>query len=191
VSVLEPLGAVRPDYRHVEKHIRASESLMLDDALLKWYDIAPPDARVPGDVRTLARRNLRAAARSGAIALAPDLGFVILHRCGEDFYFLRVCTWRNDNELWVTVWAKDGDREPEFHPLGGRGDAPPDLLHLGARRGLPRAAGVDPLPLLRPRRGGEARVPAGQLRGSNLTCRPTDPPENLFPTVYRGAPPSI
>jgi hypothetical protein len=116
VSVLEPLGAVRPDYRHVEKHIRASESLMLDDALLKWYDIAPPDARVPGDVRTLARRNLRAAARSGAIALAPDLGFVILHRCGEDFYFLLVCTWRNDNELWVTVWAKDGDREPEFHP---------------------------------------------------------------------------
>ena len=34
-----------------------------------------------------------------------ELGFVVLHRCGESFYFLLVCTWRNENELWETVWA--------------------------------------------------------------------------------------
>jgi hypothetical protein len=116
VSVLEPLGGIRPDYRHREKHVRASESLMLDEALLKWYDVAPPDAPVPGEVRMLARRNLRAAVRTEAIDLARDLGFVVLHRCGESFYFLLVCTWRNDNELWVTAWAKDGDGDPEFRP---------------------------------------------------------------------------
>jgi hypothetical protein len=134
VSVLEPLGAVRPDYRHFEKHVRASESLMLDDAFLKWYDVAPPDAPVPGDVRTLARRNLRAAARSGAIDLARDLGFVVLHRCGESFYFLLVCTWRNDNELWETVWAKDGDRQPEFRPWDVEGTHRPTFCvwELGA-----------------------------------------------------------
>lgn len=120
MSVLEPLGAVTPDYRHVEKQVRAAESLMLDDAFLKWYDVAPAQALVPGNVRTLARRNLRVAARSGALDLARDLGFVVLHRCGEGFYFLLVCTWRNDNELWVTVWAKDSDGEPEFRPRSHR-----------------------------------------------------------------------
>ena len=109
MSVLEPLGAVQPDYDHVSKLVRPAESLMLDDALLKWYDVAPADARVSSGVRALARRSLRAGARSGTLELSGDLGFVVLHRCGESFYFLLVSTWRNDNELWETVWAKDGE----------------------------------------------------------------------------------
>ncbi|MBK1897652.1 hypothetical protein [Chryseobacterium paridis] len=32
-----------------------------------------------------------------------DLGFVILHRCGEN-YLLLVCTWRSENELWESVY---------------------------------------------------------------------------------------
>lgn len=32
-----------------------------------------------------------------------DLGFVIMHRCGEN-YLLLVCTWRNENELWESVY---------------------------------------------------------------------------------------
>lgn len=39
----------------------------------------------------------------GALSLSGDLGFAILHRCGESFYFLLVSTWGNDNELWETV----------------------------------------------------------------------------------------
>ena len=31
---------------------------------------------------------------SGAMHLARDLGFVVVHRCGEGFYFLLVCIWR-------------------------------------------------------------------------------------------------
>jgi hypothetical protein len=42
------------------------------------------------------------------------LGFVILHRCEQDFYFLIVCTWRNSNELWQTVHYKDGDAMQNF-----------------------------------------------------------------------------
>jgi hypothetical protein len=41
---------------------------------------------------------------------------VILHRCGQSFYFLLISTWRNDNELWETVWAKHGDADPAFRP---------------------------------------------------------------------------
>ena len=54
--------------------------------------------------------------RLGELRLGEALGFVILHRCGAGFHFLLVSTWQNDNELWETVWAKDGDDDPEFHP---------------------------------------------------------------------------
>jgi hypothetical protein len=103
-------------YVHVEKLVRPEPSLMLGDAVLKWYDIAPDDEPVPLAVRALARRNLRDGSKAGALGLADELGFVILHRCGASFYFLLVCTWRNDNELWETVWAKDGDGDATFRP---------------------------------------------------------------------------
>ena len=41
---------------------------------------------------------------------------MILHRCGESFYFQIVSTWRNDNELWESVWAKDGEEAAAFTP---------------------------------------------------------------------------
>ena len=68
------------------------------------------------EIRELARGGLRAAARVGTLELSGELGFAILHRCGESFYFLLVSTWRNENELWETVWAKDGDDEAAFAP---------------------------------------------------------------------------
>ncbi len=116
MSVLERIGVVRPDYEHISKRVTAAPSIALADAVLKWYDIAPADAPVPSEIRALARSGLEQASRTGALGLAEDLGFVILHRCGESFYFLLVATWRNDNELWETVWAKNGDADPAFAP---------------------------------------------------------------------------
>lgn len=115
MSVVEEIG-VRPDYRHTSKLVRPEARLTLGEVLLKWYDIAPEEAPVPLAVRALARRNLRDGAKSGKLALTGELGFVILHRCGESFYFLIACSWRNDNELWQTVWAKDGDDAISFRP---------------------------------------------------------------------------
>jgi hypothetical protein len=116
VSVLERVGVIASGYEHVSKHVTPGPSIAIADGVLKWYDIAPPDARVPDDVRALAELAVRDGGRSGALSLAGDLGFVILHRCGESFYFLLVSTWRNQNELWETVWAKDGDDDAPFHP---------------------------------------------------------------------------
>ncbi len=108
MSALEEIG-VGPAYLHTSKLVRPEARLTMGEVLLKWYDIAPADAPVPLAVRALARRNLRDGAKSGELALSGELGFVILHRCGESFHFLLACTWRNDNELWETVWAKEGD----------------------------------------------------------------------------------
>ncbi len=115
-GAIDRFGEVRPEYRHISKLISPAPSLTLYDAVLKWYDIAPPDAAVPDEIRELARAALEAADGSGELGLSRDLGFVILHRCGESFYFLIVSTWRNDNELWETVWAKDGEDDDAFSP---------------------------------------------------------------------------
>jgi hypothetical protein len=116
VSVLERIGTIASDYEHVSKHVSPGPSIVVADAILKWYDVAPADAPVEDDVRALAEVSLRQAARSGDLSLAGELGFVILHRCGESFYFLLISTWRNENELWETVWAKNGDADPTFRP---------------------------------------------------------------------------
>src|SRR3546814_4391337 len=49
--------------------------------------------------------------------------FVILHRCGADFYFLLVSVWRGSNELWEAVWYQHGDM-PAFAPFDSA--YPPD-----------------------------------------------------------------
>ena len=144
----------RTDYRHISKLVRPAPAITLDDAVLKWYDIAPADEPVPCEVQVLARGNLRAAAESGSLDLADELGFVILHRCGESFYFLIVATWRNDNEVWETVWAKNGESEFSFRPWTLEGTPRPTFCvwELGAAG---RATGVEPLP--RSPRGAAAR----------------------------------
>ena len=98
--------SVAPEYLHVTKHIRPGPTVNVDGAELKWYEISTAEEPVPRYVRDLAREALG----SGEFDLrGDDVGFLILHRCGESFYFLLVSTWRNDNELWETVWARSDD----------------------------------------------------------------------------------
>jgi hypothetical protein len=115
-SALEYRGRVGADYVHSPKVVRPGTILVLDDAVLKWYEIAPAGTPVPLRVRELAYDALCRGSRSGELELEGDLGFAILHRCGDSFYFLLVSTWRNDNELWETVWVKDGAEAPTFLP---------------------------------------------------------------------------
>lgn len=98
----EMLG-VAPGYRHVPKHVTTGDPLERPGALLKWYDVHPVDRPVPQEISTLARR----AFDDGGLSVT-GLGFVVLHRCGDSFYFLIAGTWRNENELWQSVWYKDG-----------------------------------------------------------------------------------
>ena len=108
MSALEHVG-VGPGYVHHPKLARPGPSVLLGATVLKWYDVAPEDEPVRLAVRALARRALQDGVHSGEIPIEGDTGFVILHRCGESFHFLLVSTWRNDNELWETVWARTDD----------------------------------------------------------------------------------
>jgi len=121
-------------YEHHAKVARPQSSLTLRSTVLKWYEIAPEEAPVPLVIRALARRNLRDASKCGDLRLGGEFGFVILHRCGGDFYFLLVSTWQNENELWETVWAKDGDESFAFRPWPVEGTHRPTFCvwELGA-----------------------------------------------------------
>ena len=112
MSPLDTDGAVRPAYEHVSKVIQPGPAVSVSGGLLKWYEIWTAAKPVAVEVSALAREALPVAAPS----LSGELGFAILHRCGEGFYFLLVSTWRNENELWETVWAKPGEHEAAFLP---------------------------------------------------------------------------
>lgn len=105
---LATLGNVPADYRHSAKHVRPSPAIALPGGYLKWYDVHRAEVEIPYQVREQARDFLRTEATAGRLNLRDELGFVILHRCGESFYYLLVCTWRNHNEMWQTGYARDG-----------------------------------------------------------------------------------
>jgi len=115
-SILETSSGVDPEYRHAPKRVTPGEPLEPAGCILKWYALHPEDRPVPDDVTRLARTRLMTTPLE-----ARGLGFVILHRCGKDFYFLIVCTWRGSNEIWETVFYKDGDAMPDFAPFPREG----------------------------------------------------------------------
>jgi hypothetical protein len=116
-----PEASVAPSYVHRVKLCTPGEEIKVGGARLKWYDIGRADERVEPHVRGMARTFVE------QLDVPGDLGFVMLHRCGgEGFYFLLVQTWRNENELWESVYAKQSADEPGFSAFALPG------LHRGA-----------------------------------------------------------
>lgn len=117
---------VAPGYRHVDKFIEPDDNLETKGTNFKWHNLALADKPVPAGVRGLARDFIGRESAAGKLETLGDLGFVILHRCGEEFYFLIVNSWRNENELWETVYAKKSDAEADFEEFT------PAIPHRGA-----------------------------------------------------------
>lgn len=67
----------------------------------KWYDLANDPSEVSQQDIDNAQLCIENAEEN--FKNIDDLGFVIMHRCGEN-YLLLVCTWRSENELWESVY---------------------------------------------------------------------------------------
>ena len=67
----------------------------------KWYDLADDPAEISQQDIDNAKKCIDNAEEN--FKNMDDLGFVIMHRCGEN-YLLLVCTWRSENELWESVY---------------------------------------------------------------------------------------
>jgi len=120
--LVERNSGVDPAYRHGPKHVSAGLPLETPGATFKWYDLYREDAPIPEAIVALARTCIMSTELE-----VPGLGFVILHRCGSEFYFLIACTWRNENELWSTVFYRDGERMPEFESWPREGNHKPSF----------------------------------------------------------------
>ena len=115
-----PPPSVQVDYVHSDKLVTPKAGIMLGPRRLKWYDIGRADLPVPPSVHQMARTFLERRVAVGELSQLGDLGFIILHRCGEDFYFLIASSWRGNNELWETVYARDAsDADFRDFPLPG------------------------------------------------------------------------
>ena len=108
------VSQVSPAYRHYEKVIRCHAAIPATNSHLKWYDIARSDQPIDQTTLDLARAFLSRQMASVGVPSAQELGFVLLHRCGEGFYFLMLCTWRENNELWKTVFYLDAGKTEDF-----------------------------------------------------------------------------
>lgn len=108
-EILANDSGVNGNYSHGPKRVTPGEPIETSGAILKWYAVYAEDLPVQDEIERLARAYL---ARSSLEA--KGLGFVILHRCGRDFYFLLISTWRGNNEVWETVLYKDGDAMADF-----------------------------------------------------------------------------
>lgn len=99
---------------HYDKISEPSGNFALNGTTLKWYNLAKADEPVPEGIADLATSFLKREDKAGKLTNLGELGFLILHRCGADFYFLLVSTWKNGNELWESVYAKTNNDEPDF-----------------------------------------------------------------------------
>lgn len=105
---------VSPAYRHYEKTIYGHGVIEPAHSGLKWYDLARGKQTIDPKIRDLARDFIARQTTSNGIPAAQELGFVLLHRCGKGFYFLGLCTWRKNNELWKTQYYFDAGKTPDF-----------------------------------------------------------------------------
>jgi hypothetical protein len=100
---------VDPGYQHRDKVAVPTPAVAAKPGL-KWYEIHAPEVDVDETVRVEAR----AVLATDDEYTPDDVGFVLLHLCGESFYFLLVSRWRGNNELWQTVYTKDGSGDFEL-----------------------------------------------------------------------------
>ncbi|BCY10783.1 hypothetical protein [Actinoplanes sp. L3-i22] len=108
-------NVVDDDYRHVTKQISAGEPLVLPGTILKWYGLCRADQVVDS---AAARAFVAAEVTAGRLPIAGDLGFVIHHLSGEHVHLLLVCTWRGNNEMWETIYARDDREDTGFGLMG-------------------------------------------------------------------------
>ena len=109
VDILKNDLGVSQRYQHTPKRATPGGSIETSGAILKWYLLHSDDRPVPHEIDLLARSYLARTALE-----AKGLGFVILHQCGKDFYFLIVSTWRGNNEMWETVFYKESEAMADF-----------------------------------------------------------------------------
>ena len=102
-TLLADSDGVSSGYRHYQKRITPSLEFEAPAIRLKWYDIGYREFPVSSDLHADAREVVIEAVSTATPGTFGDVGFVVLHDCGE-IVFLMLGTWRGNNELWQTIF---------------------------------------------------------------------------------------
>ncbi len=105
---------VSPAYGHYEKMIHSHGVIDPTIGRQKWYAVNRGDQPIDQSVQDLAQDFIARTLASDGDPSPQELGFVILHRCGDNFYFLGLCTWRENNELWKTLFHLKTETMADF-----------------------------------------------------------------------------
>jgi hypothetical protein len=122
-SYLHMFEQVAPTYQHRQKFIEPGDALTTSDVYLKWYDIYRQETPIPAQFVHETHSFLRSELDVGTLPLKNELGFVIHHQCSA-VYILYICTWRNENEVWETIYSKDVNNDGPFQLLERGSTAP-------------------------------------------------------------------
>lgn len=122
-SYLRKFEQVAPDYRHRRKFVKPGEALITPNVHLKWYDIYREESPVSSQLVHEAQSFLFSEIETGKLPLNNEVGFLIHHQC-SDVYIMYVCTWRNENEVWETIYFRDITDDGKFRLLERGSTAP-------------------------------------------------------------------
>jgi hypothetical protein len=106
ISYLRQFEQVVPEYQHRQKFAMPGDALITPYIYLKWYDLYREESPISAEFVQEARSFLLAELETGKLSLNNELGFVVHHQCAT-VSILYVCTWRNENELWETLYFRD------------------------------------------------------------------------------------
>jgi hypothetical protein len=123
ISHLGRLEQVAPEYRHRQKFVKPGDALISPKVYLKWYDIYREEMPISSQLVHVARDFLLSEIETGKLPLENELGFLIHHQ-SADIYILYVCTWRNENEVWETIYFRDLKDGGDFRLLERGSTAP-------------------------------------------------------------------
>jgi hypothetical protein len=109
LAAVEP--TVSPGYRHHQRLITPGPHLRLGRGAIKWYEIRRPDAPMPEGLEEETKAFLRTELEAKRLDVEGQPGFVMLHLAGSargpnTVALLLVSTWRQDNEVWESVYWK-------------------------------------------------------------------------------------
>ncbi len=123
ISYLHSLEQVASTYQHRQKFVKPGEALITPNVYLKWYDIYREETPISSQLVDEAHSFLRSEIQTGKLPLKNELGFAIHHQCAT-VYILYICTWRNENEVWETIYRKECTDDGTFQ-LVERGSTAP------------------------------------------------------------------
>ncbi len=120
---LDELGNISGSYHHYDCVIAPNRPALLPGAILKWYEVRPPNLVIPYPLIREARQFIEREAHAGRLDLGIGLGFVLLHYT-EKLVYLLICPWKDTNEIWEIQYIKENREGTEFERINLGLDGP-------------------------------------------------------------------